>query len=99
MNDFPLLIPFGPGLVHVESAYLHTKQMYKEYGQFDNTEIGICTYSGGIPMLFAPFTNRGLAWPAGVVGVLWLTTVHRLGLGCLTHRVGLLYKSDLRSVQ
>lgn len=32
MNDFPLLIPFGPGLVHVESAHLYKKQMHKKYG-------------------------------------------------------------------
>lgn len=33
MNNFPLLIPLGPGFVHVESAHLRAKQMYKEYGQ------------------------------------------------------------------
>ena len=47
-------------------------------------------------MLLAPFTNGGLAWPAGVVGVLWLTTVHHFGLGCLTHRIGLLLRRELQ---
>ena len=45
-------------------------------------------------MLFTTFSNRSLAWPAGIVGVLWLPTVHRLGLGCLTHRVGLLQRRE-----
>lgn len=39
-------------------------------------------------MLFAAFANRGLAWPAGVVGVFGLASIHRLGLGGLTHCIG-----------
>ena len=33
MNHLPLLVPFGPGLVHVESAHLCTNQMCKVDGR------------------------------------------------------------------
>lgn len=36
-------------------------------------------------MFFAPFSNRSLAGPARIIRVLWLATVHRLGLGCFAH--------------
>lgn len=48
-------------------------------------------------MLFTPFANRGLAWPAGVVGVFWLATVHRLGLRGFTHSIVRQHHKDLNA--
>lgn len=55
MYNFPLLIPFGTGLVHVESAHLQINHLYKAYGQLDSTAMTYALTVDASRCSFPPF--------------------------------------------
>lgn len=85
MNHFSLLVSFGTGFVHVESANLQCKASSRSSTHGAGDMVHMHTYGGRISMFFSPLSNRSLAWSAGVIGVFRLATVHRLSLRCLAH--------------